>query len=84
MIDFSRGHMLVALQAVHAEGMTCQVPSPQSLPGSVVAALRRTGTIFDPFDAVLVLSLVMGPESGGHFVSSVTDAVASCEGALDG
>ena len=83
VIDFSRRHMLVALQAVHAERVTCQVPSPQSLPGSVVAALRRAGSIFDPLLAMLVLSLVMGPESGRHVVSSVTDAVASCEGVLD-
>ena len=84
VIDFGCGNMLVAFQTVHAEGVTCQVPSPQSLPGSVVAALRRAGSIFDSLYPVLVLSLVMGPESGGHVVSSVTDAVASCDGDFDG
>lgn len=83
VIDFGCCNVLVAVQAVHAEGVTCQVPSPQSLPGSVVATLRRAGSIFDPLRAVLVLSLVMGPESDWHVVSSVTDAVASCEGVLD-
>ena len=83
VIDFGCGHMLFAVQAAHTEGVTCQVPSPQSLPSSVVAALRRAGSIFDPLRAVLVLSLVMGLESGGHVMSSVTDAVASCDGVLD-
>ena len=84
VIDFGRGHMFVALLAMRAEGVTCQVPSPQSLPCSVVAPLRRAGSIFDPLRTALVLSLVMSPESGGHVVSSVTYAVASCEGILDG